>query len=109
MDIENFEKSMVAHAVRRIPKATWINDRDQFLQPDEKLSDEFISDCVVWSLFADSNQTSALRDVGYKGQIYQIVNQFFPFERYEIENWECANPDIFLDNSGERYVAKYLK
>jgi hypothetical protein len=26
-----FEKAMIIHAVRRIPKATWLNNRDQFL------------------------------------------------------------------------------
>ena len=56
---ENFEKSMVVHAVRRIPKATWLNDRDQFMQPKEKLSKEFITDCTVWSIFSNSNQTAA--------------------------------------------------
>ncbi len=33
---EIFEKSMVVHAVRRIPKATWMNDRDQFFQQIKK-------------------------------------------------------------------------
>ncbi len=104
-----FEKSMIIHAVRRIPKASWINDRDQFLQPKNELSEEFISDCVIWSLFADSNQTSSMRDVEYKWQLYQIVNQFFPFPKREIEEWDCPNPDIFLENSGERYVAEWLR
>ena len=35
---ENFEKSMVIHAVRRIPKATWINDRDQFFSARRKIN-----------------------------------------------------------------------
>ncbi len=63
---DNFEKSMVIHAVRRIPKATWINDRNQFLQPKQKLSQEFINDCVLYSLFSNSNATSALKDVVYE-------------------------------------------
>ncbi len=97
------------HAVRRIPKATWINDRDQFLQPNQELSEAFVTDCLMWSLFADSNQTSSLRDVEYKGHVYQIMNQFFPYARREIESWDSANPDIFLENSPDRYVAQYLQ
>ena len=30
---ENFERAMVLHAVKKIPKATWTNDRDAFYAP----------------------------------------------------------------------------
>ena len=33
---ENFEKAMVLHAVKKIPKATWTNDRDAFYAPTIK-------------------------------------------------------------------------
>ncbi|CAF3310622.1 unnamed protein product [Rotaria socialis] len=74
---ENFEQAMVVHAVRRIPKATWLNDRDQFLQPNKKLEQDFINDCVVWSLFANSNNTVAMKNVLYEKETYQIKNHFF--------------------------------
>lgn len=60
---ENFEKAMVVHAVRLIPKATWINDRDQFLQPSRMLPEQFVTDCLVWNLFSGQNATASLRDV----------------------------------------------
>jgi len=56
---ENFEQAMIVHMVRRLPKADWLNDRDQFMQPQKTLSREFISDAVIWSLFAPSNQTAS--------------------------------------------------
>ncbi|MDR1270958.1 MAG: hypothetical protein LBK82_15695, partial [Planctomycetaceae bacterium] len=59
---ENFEQAMVVHAARRLPKATWLNDRDQFMQPNQELSKEFVTDCTVWNLFSNSNQTAALRN-----------------------------------------------
>ena len=31
---ENFERAMVLHAVKKIPKATWTNDRDAFYAPN---------------------------------------------------------------------------
>ncbi len=70
---------MVVHAVRRIPKVTWLNDRDQFMQPKGELSSEFVTDCAVWNLFSNSNQTAALRNVQYQGATYQVNNHFFPF------------------------------
>ena len=44
------------HAVRKIPVATWLNDRDQFLAPKESWAGdlEFQLDCLVWSIFNNS-------------------------------------------------------
>ena len=82
---DNFEKSMVLHAVRRIPIATWDNDRDQFYQPfTEPLPAEFTTDCVIWSAFSASNNTVSLKDISYKGKVYQIENQMFPFLLSEV-------------------------
>ena len=41
------------HAVRSIPKATWLNDRDQFLAPNDSWAGdiEFQTDCLIWSIF----------------------------------------------------------
>ena len=41
------------HAVRKIPQATWLNDRDQFLAPKDTWSVdlEFQTDCLIWSIF----------------------------------------------------------
>ncbi len=43
----------VYHAVRAIPKANWLNDRDQFLYPNDGWSNdvEFQTNCLVWSIF----------------------------------------------------------
>ncbi len=107
---ENFEKSMVVHAVRRIPKAGWINDRDQFLQPKQELSKEFINDCSVWNIFSNSNQTSSMKDIKYEGITYQIENHFFPFLLKKIKTWKITDSDISLAlaSTNDRFVAKWL-
>ncbi len=102
---------MVVHMVRRLPKATWLNDRDQFMQPTKKLTPEFISDAVVWSLFAPSNQTVSLRDVEYEGEIYRMPNNFFPFELAEVRRWECSSPTIRMQlarATEDRFAATWL-
>jgi len=107
---ENFEKSMVVHAVRRIPKATWVNDRDQFLQPKKKLSDEFVHDCTLWNLFSNSNQTAAMKDVEYEKETYQIPNHFFPFLISELKTWKITDSDISLSLTAntDRFVAQWI-
>jgi hypothetical protein len=107
---ENFKKSMVIHAVRRIPKATWINDRDQFLIPKQELSQEFINDCTIWNLFSMSNQTAAMKNIEYENEIYQINNHFFPFLLSELKIWKISDSDISLSLASvtDRFVAKWI-
>ena len=109
---ENFEQCLITHMVRRLPKATWLNDRDQFMQPTKELSREFITDAVIWSLFAPSNQTVSLRNVEYEGEVYQIANNFYPFMLSEVKNWHCSSPEIrmqiFLAQE-DRFAAKWIK
>jgi len=107
---KNFEKAMVIHSVRLIPKATWINDRDQFLKPKQNLSQEFINDCAVWSLFCNSNQTAAIKDVVYEKETYQIINHFFPFLLSELKTWKITDSDISLSLSSvtDSFAAKWI-
>ena len=109
---ENFEQAMTVHMVRRLPKATWLNDRDQFMQPTKELSREFITDAVIWSLFAPSNQTVSLRNVEYEGEVYQIRNNFYPFMLTEVKSWECSLPSMRLEifrATEERFAALWIK
>ena len=108
---ENFERAMIIHAVRRMPKATWLNDKDQFLQPTKRLPREFVADCVVWSLFSNSNNTAAMRDVEYEGVVYQIKNNLYPWLIEEILDWKCAEPSLISTTAHDedRFAAKWLK
>jgi hypothetical protein len=69
-----------------------------------------MNDCIVWSLFAGSNQTSALKNVAYLGNTYQIKNNFFPFKIETLKQWEIREPDFKqqLLNDDNRFVANYL-
>jgi len=107
---ENFEKAMVVHAVRKIPKDSWMVHADQFLQPKTELSQAFINDCTVWNLFSNSNQTAALKDVVYEKETYQINNHFFPFLLRELKSWTITDSDIVLSlaSVSDRFAAKWL-
>ena len=107
----NFEQALVVHAVRRLPKAEWHNDRDQFMQPaNEPLPTEFVADCVVWSLYANSNNTAALRDVPYEGRNWQVPNHFFPLFASSLRRWTVADGEMSLQlaRAEERFVAHWL-
>ena len=106
-----FEKSLILHAVRKIPKANWLNDRNQFLKPRIEPDTEFANDCIIWSLFSNSNQTTSLKNVKYEGKIFQIKNNFFPYKLDEIKRWEIKDPDFKLQMSTDtdRFVAAWLK
>lgn len=128
---DNFIKSMIIHAVRKNAKGDWSNDRDQFYIPyhmyfhnevinqigyKEGETPEFpqnlANDCVVWSLFASSNQTVALRDVRYKDKVYQIHNNLFPFTISQVKKWTISDPDIALTIMAEdedRFAAVWVK
>lgn len=107
---DNFEQAMVVYAVRRLPKAEWHNDRDQFMQPDSSLPDAFVTDCAAWSLFHTSNHTVAMRDVAYDGRNWQVPNHFFPWLLAEVRGWEIGDGDIALQlpAAQERFVAQWL-
>lgn len=128
---DNFLKSMIIHAVRKVAKGDWSNDRDQFYKPyveyfhedvvqqigyQEGVTPEFpmsfARDCVVWSLFAKSNQTVALKDVEYKGKTYQINNHLFPFTISQVNEWGIKDSDIAITIGAEkedRFAARWLK
>ena len=108
---ENFEKAMVVHAVRKNVKKTWLNDRDQFLQPEAEPSEGFVRRCTVWNLFADSNQTASLRNVAYKGETFQIINHFFPLKTSVVKKWEISDSEIvrsLKNESEDRFMAEWV-
>lgn len=82
---KNLWQGAVVFAVRRLIRPTWLNDRDQFLQPSEPLTDEFKTDCLVWMLFNGSNLTSGANDLEWNDRKWSLVNHFIPFAEHEVE------------------------
>lgn len=107
---KNFEQAMVVHAARLVPMKTWLNNRDQFKAPTTALDARFVTDCAVWNLFSNGNHTASLRNVVYKGQTYQIPNNFFPFPIAELRQWEITDRDfvLALASAEDRFAAHWL-
>lgn len=81
---ENLWKVAVIFTVRRITKPTWLNDRDQFLQPASELGETFKSDCLVWMLFSGSNLSAGANGIEWNGKKWSLVNHFIPFTEDEV-------------------------
>jgi hypothetical protein len=81
---ENLWQAAVVFSVRRLIKPTWLNDRDQFLQPTRELPAEFKADCLVWMLFNGSNLSAGANDLEWNGRKWSLVNHFIPFTETDV-------------------------
>ena len=81
---DNLWKVAVLFTVRRLIKPTWLNDRDQFLQPTGELSSEFRADCLLWMLFNGSNLSAGANDLEWNDKKWALVNHFIPFTETEV-------------------------
>lgn len=81
---DNLWKVATVFTVRRVIPQTWLNDRDQFLQPSQPLTDEWKSDCLVWMLFNGSNLTAGADGLHWHDRDWSLVNHFIPFTESEV-------------------------
>ena len=102
---ENLWQVAVVFTVRRIIKQTWINDRDQFLQPTGELREEFKNDCLIWMLFNGSNLTASADDLEWNGQKWSIVNHFIPFTEAEVGSPERFESDFMVEYLSDKKLS----
>ena len=101
----NLWQAAVIFSVRRLIKPTWLNDRDQFLQPTQPLSDEFKNDCLVWMLFNGSNLTASANDLEWDGKKWSIVNHFIPFTEAEVGAPERFESDFMVQYLSDKTLS----
>jgi hypothetical protein len=97
---ENLWQAAIVFAVRRLIRPTWINDRDQFLQPTAPLPEDFKTDCLIWMLFNGSNLTASADGLVWNGKTWSIVNHFIPYTEAEVNA-----PDRFESDFMVQYLA----
>jgi hypothetical protein len=81
---DNLWQAAIVFAVRRLIKPTWLNDRDQFLQPSSELAAEFKSDCLMWMLFNGSNLSAGADGLEWNGRRWPLINHFVPYTEQEV-------------------------
>ncbi len=102
---ENLWQAAVVFSVRRLVKPTWLNDRDQFLQPTIELFDEFKNDCLIWMLFSGSNLTASANDLEWNNQKWSIVNHFIPFTETEVGAPERFESDFMVQYLADKQLS----
>ena len=111
---DNFHKCTTLFAARKLIDKNWINSKDEYLAPNEShpLWQEFVADSLIYSLFHSSSNQSSLRQVEYKGKLWDIRNEFFFMSKNEIErlasdsNYYDTYEDVHTDH--ERFVYQLL-
>lgn len=98
---DNLWQSAIVFSVRRLIKPTWLNDRDQFLQPATELTDEFKSDCLAWMLFNGSNLSAGANGLEWNGRTWSLVNHFIPYTEQEV-----GASDRFESDFMSQYVSE---
>ncbi len=102
---ENLEKATVVFTVRRLIKPTWLNARDQFLQPPEPLTDEFKNDCLIWMLFNGSNLTASANGLVWNNKKWSIVNHFIPYTEDEVGAAEPFESYFMVDYLSDKTLS----
>ena len=98
----NLWQIAIVFTVRRLIKATWLNDRDQFLQPSEILGEEFKNDCLVWMLFNGSNLSASANELEWNGKQWSIVNHFIPFTETEVNSSGRFESDFMVQYMADK-------
>ena len=90
---KNLIPNCIFYAVRKAIKATWLNDRDQFLYPNDKWQkdSEFQNDCLAFTLFHGQNRISS---INRGGGVTNFENHFIPFTENEVNAKETFKSDF---------------
>lgn len=81
--------SSIYFSVRHCIEATWLNDRDQFLYPNDgwKTDTEFQTDCLAFTLFHGQNRISSKDG----------INHWIPFTGHEVGAREKFDSNFMSD------------
>ena len=117
----NYIHSAVTFSIRRsvyelfsLKNSLWYHWEDTFTAPSENLlTEEFIADCVVYSLFDSKSRQTSLRNYEYNGNTYRVENEFFPFSIQFVEDsavkHKNRNIESDLVGESERFVYLWLE
>lgn len=103
---KNLWQSAIIFSVRCLIKPTWLNDRDQFLQPTEPLKPSFKTDCLIWMLFNGSNLTASANDLEWNDKQWSIVNHFIPFTETEVNAPKRFESDFMVQYLADKSLSK---
>ncbi|SDE46294.1 hypothetical protein SAMN05421544_1104 [Riemerella columbipharyngis] len=89
IDKQNLIKVIIYFSARHCIAADWLNDRDQFLYPNDgwKTDKEFQSDCLAFTIFHSQNRISS----------QEGINHWIPFTEQEVDAKERFESHFMTD------------
>lgn len=95
----NLRYACIYYAVRKCIKATWMNDRDQFLYPHDSYKSDimFHNDCLAYTLFTNNIQYKYCKDGN---------NYFIPFTEEDVNAKERYKTSFMTDYMNGKYTYK---
>lgn len=88
---DSIDRIVVTFAARKSIRHSWLNDSENFKQPNitnmtQSEWKEFVDDCLIYSLFhIGASYQVSLKEVQYKGNIYNLKNEWFFMSKDEIK------------------------
>ena len=111
---ENFPYIVGMFSAKKLIQQSWINDKDEYSAPNENhlYFEQFMNDSVVYSIFNNASSQSSLRQVEYKGQMWDIKNEFFWMSRDRMKELadDMGYDELYNDarTASDRHVYKLL-
>lgn len=115
INTDNFDRCTALFAARKLIEKNWVNSKDEYLAPNTEHTayNEFVNDSLIYSLFHSSSNQSSLRNVEYKGRLWNIKNEFFWMSKEEMMQLAASNNNDYCYHDArtdtERYVYKRLQ
>jgi len=102
---DNFKIFLTLLAVFSCSEKNWNTQEDRMILPDV-IPDDFINNCIVFSIFCDKSYLYSLRDP----ILGTLPNEFFPYKREEVINWSNSFEFLNLINrENDRFLSLYLE
>lgn len=114
INADNFTRCTALFTARKCIQNTWANHNDEYMVPNtaHEKWEEFEADSLVYSLFNAKSNQSSLRHITYKGNTYDIRNQFFWMTKAEMMQLaaDCNNDAVYDDarTDTDRHMAGVL-
>lgn len=85
----NLIEISIYFSVRHSIETTWLNDRDQYLYPNDgwEMDKEFQNDCLTYTLFHKQNRITSKEN----------INHWIPFTEYEVNAREKFESNFMTD------------
>jgi hypothetical protein len=108
---DNFINVCMMMSARQLIKPTWVNEKDEYMVPNGDTT-QFGYDSIILSLFSNGSYQTSLRDMDYKNQTFNIVNEFFWMSNNQIKvlSDNMGYDELYNDarTSSDRHVYKML-